>query len=177
VRKTAAGVVVVVVSPPSSTASSSSSSLPLGTQFHEVQKKIGTARALSENSPGKPHQLQQRVLHSLTSSSPQQRPRQSPIVNTPDKEKEEEEDEEQQQKTVNKQRTKQQQQQQQRRRRKRTKTTNKTHWKLDRFQRFLDQKMQGRRPDAKARELPSSRHSENNRNTHTFKQTRAESAQ
>jgi hypothetical protein len=37
--------------------------------------------------------------------------------------------------------------------------------------------MQGRRPDAKARELPSSRHSENNRNTDTFKQTRAESAQ
>lgn len=42
VRKTVAGV-VVVVSPPS-TASSSSSSLPLGTQFHEVQKKIGTTR-------------------------------------------------------------------------------------------------------------------------------------
>jgi hypothetical protein len=136
---------------------------------------------LSENRPGKPHQPQQ-VLHSLTSSSsPQQRPRQSPIVNSPDKEKEEEEeDEEQQQKTVKKQRTKQQQQQQQqqrRRRRKRTKTTNKAHWKLDRFQRFLDQKMQGKRPDVKARELPSSRHSEKNRNTHTFKQTRAESAQ
>jgi hypothetical protein len=119
---------------------------------------------LSENRPGKPHQPQQ-VLHSLTSSSsPQQRPRQSPIVNSPDKEKEEEEeDEEQQQKTVKKQRTKQQQQQQQqqrRRRRKRTKTTNKAHWKLDRFQRFLDQKMQGKRPDVKARELPSSRHSE-----------------
>jgi hypothetical protein len=42
---------------------------------------------LSENRPGKPHQPQQ-VLHSLTSSSsPQQRPRQSPIVNSPDKEK------------------------------------------------------------------------------------------
>jgi len=134
---------------------------------------------LSENRPGKPHQLRQ-VLHSLTSSSsPQQRPRQSPIVNSPDKE--EEEDEEEEQKTVKKQSTKpqqqQQQQQQKRRRRKRTETTNKTHWKLDRFQRFLDQKMQGKRSDAKARELPSSRHSEKNRNTHTFKQTRAESAQ
>jgi hypothetical protein len=37
--------------------------------------------------------------------------------------------------------------------------------------------MQGKRPDVKARELPSSRHSEKNRNTHTFKQTREESAQ
>jgi hypothetical protein len=76
--------------------------------------------------------------------------------------KNEEEDEEQQQKTVNEQRTKQQQEQQKqrRRRRKRTKTTNKTHWKLDRFQRFLDQKMQGKGPDAKdprASKLPAFR--------------------